>query len=118
MARIADFENYLLANNIPFTGSSWSEPISAATVTINFAPEATQEQIDWANNAKETFDWRPRRLLTRAQIVQHWQGLTTAQQNGLMRHLLAMLIRQNRNEVLEALSQTGVPLPVDEVDPT
>lgn len=117
MARLDDFDQHLKANNIPFSGLSDSGGVRPESITINFLPEATAEQIAWAQNAKEIYDWRERRLLSRSQIVTAWQGLTDQQRNAVMRHLLAIIIRQNRSEVIQSLATVGVDLPIDEVDP-
>lgn len=115
--RPADFEAYLRANGIPIGGLSVSGTVFPAGITIQFMPEATAEQIAWANDAKANFDWRERRLLTRNQIVTGLQGLTNAQQNALIRHMIAAFIREHKAECNDALAVAGIALPIDEVAP-
>jgi len=81
-------------------------------------PAATAEQIVAGNQIRDLFDYRNRRSLTRNQIVTGLQSLTQAQQNTVMRYLLTILLRTNAAEVESILSETGLPLAVDEVDPT
>lgn len=117
MTRLEVFNQYLVETlGIPVIGiSPGANP--PTTCVITYAPEATQEQIDEAEQAVDLFDWRPRRLLTRAQIVAALQSLTAQQRDTLQRHLLIHLLRQSESEVLRILSDTGIPLAFDEVDP-
>lgn len=118
MSRIGDLLDHLLGLGIPVAGiSTTAGQDPPAGLEISFTPPVTQEQIDQANQIKETWDYRPRRSLTRQQIAQAIAALTTAQQNTLLRHLLAILIRDRRAETLKALAAVGIPLAVDEVDP-
>lgn len=115
--RIAAFDAYLRDNAIPIDGLS-SNGDAPAGITIQFKPEATAEQIAWAENAKATFDWRRRRALSRNTIVTAFSNLTTAQQNAVIRHVCAYIARQNPSEVASLAAVVGISLPVDEVDPT
>lgn len=119
LTRIQALETALRAAGIPITGlSDNSEPGGLPVgLTINYAAGATAEQIAAGEQMKETFDYRPRRDLTRSQIVAGITSLTTAQQNAILRHLLAHVIRNNSAEVIAILTETGLPLAVDEVIP-
>ena len=117
-SRVEAFEALLTANAIPFTGTSVSGDAPAGII-INFAPSATAEQIAWANDQKDNvFDWRRRRPLARNTIVTTIAGLTTAQQNTIVRHIAAFIARQNPDECANIAAVLGVSFPVDEVDPT
>lgn len=119
--RIGDFQAYLTLNNIPITGVSdnnnGTDPYPQG-VTINYLPAATAEQIAWAEDAREEFDWRRRRMLTRAQIAGHIAGLTANQQNTILRHMVSQFIRDNKASALAAIAELGANLPIDELDPT
>ncbi len=117
MARLQDFDAYLRQNAIPISGLSDSGGARPAAITIQFLPEATAEQIAWAEDSKTNYDWRERRMLTRNQIVSGIQTLTAAQQNTIIRHMIASFIREHKSEVLDALAVAGILLVVDEVDP-
>lgn len=125
LSRIDVLAGVLTAAGIPFSGLTLPSVPPGQTpvytpqnVSVNYLPTATAEQIVAGNQIVETFDFRRRRSLTRAQIVNGIQALTTAQQNTVMRHLLAILLREKAAEVAAILSETGLPLAVDEVDPT
>lgn len=115
--RISVFSNYLLANGIPVEGLAGSEPYGPTTVTINYRETATAEQIAWAEQAKQTFDWRPRRFLSDAVIASAYNGLTAQQKNALLNRLVALLIRTNESAVLQMFADLGQSLPYDEVSP-
>jgi hypothetical protein len=114
--RLPDFDAALRRAGIPIDGVSWVGP-GLSDVTIQFQVTATQEQHDQAEQLRQTFDWRPRRALTRAQIVAGIGNLTSAQQTALLRHLLAVVCREHLNELADVLAVTGLPLAVDEVVP-
>jgi ABC-type taurine transport system substrate-binding protein len=90
---------------------------NATTVDIQYQASATAEQIAWAEQAKQTFDWRPRRFLSDSTIASAYAGLTTQQQNAILRRLVALLIRNNESAVLQIFSDLGQSLPYDEVAP-
>lgn len=115
--RVPDFDQYLKNNAIPISGVSQSGAAPAG-ITINFLPEATAEQITWANAARDSFDWRRRRAIGRNAIVTALANLTAGQQNAILRHAVAFLMRQNAPEMINIADTLGVALPVDEVDPT
>lgn len=117
MTRLQAFDRYLRQNAIPIDGLSGSQPYGPETVTIQFKAEATAEQIAWAEAAKQSFDWRPRRFLTPAQIASVFAGLTTAQQNAVLRRVFALLVSQNEDWVLQVMADHGVAIPYDEVVP-
>lgn len=118
MTRLAAFDRYLRANAIPITGLQLSAPPAGPdTVTIDFAAGATAEQIAWAEQAKQSFDWRPRRFLTAAQIASVFAGLTAGQQNAILRRVFALIVMQNEDWVLEVARDHGVSIPYDEVVP-
>lgn len=116
-SRISAFDAYLTDNAVPINGVGISADAPAG-VSIDFKPEATAEQIAWATNARDTFDWRRRRPLSRNTIVTALANLTTAQQNAILRHIAAFIGRQNPSEVASLAAVVGISLPVDEVDPT
>lgn len=116
--RVAPFFEYLKANAIPVVGIAPLVSDAPAGVTIQLDPAATAEQIAWANNARDTFDWRRRRSLSRNDIVTALQNLTTQQQNSVLRHVVCYLLRQNPQEAANVMAVIGTSLPVDEVDPT
>ena len=115
--RLQAFDAYLRQNSIPIDGLSGNQPYGPETVTIQFQASATAEQITWAENAKQTFDWRPRRFLTDANIASVFAGLTSAQQNAILRRLLARFVVQNETWVREVMADHGVSIPYDEVVP-
>lgn len=119
MNRLDVFANLLTQAAVPFWTVSGTQPYSAETVTIDFKAEATQEQRDWANAQKATFDWRTRRFVTDGQLAAVIAGLTNAQQNQLLRRLLARLIKQAGGEewILQLAAELGVSVPYDEVVP-
>lgn len=115
--RLSAFDAALKRAGIPISGVSHVGP-AYADVTINFLPEATAEQQTQAEEMRTvSFDWRPRRALTRTQIVSGITALTTAQQNALLRHVLAHIARGNLGELVDIVETTGLPLAVDEVIP-
>lgn len=118
--RVTDFAAYLTLNNIPISSvgddNNGTDPYPQG-VTINYLPAATSEQIAWAEDAKVSFDWRKRRMLTRAQIAGLTAGLTANQQNTILRHMVSQFIRDNKAAALAAIADLGVTLPIDEVDP-
>lgn len=117
MSRLLVFDTYLRANAIPIDGLSGSAPYGPTTVDIQFRPEATAEQIAWANQAKETFDWRPRRFLSDATIASAYAGLTSLQRAAILNRFVGLLVRQNEAAVVEMFADLGVSLPYDEVVP-
>lgn len=118
MTRLNAFDRYLRQNAIPIDGLSQSgTPAGPETVTIQYQASATQEQIDWAEAAKQSFDWRPRRFLSDGQIASVFAGLTTAQQNAVLRRLFARFLQANEPWVLEVMADHGVSIPYDEVVP-
>ena len=117
MSRVEAFEKYLRQNAIPINGLGFSDPPGPTTVTIDFKPEATAEQVAWAEAALESFDWRPRRFLTDAVIASTIAGLTAQQQNAILRRLVARFLQQNEEWVREVMADHGVAIPYDEVVP-
>ena len=117
ISRFAAFDQYLRDNAIPINGLSGSQPYGPATVTIDFKPEATAEQIVWANAAKDAWDWRTRRDLARSVVATNIAGLTSQQQNALMRHCIAKFILEHQDEVTRILAEHGFAVPFDEVAP-
>lgn len=115
--RLADFTDHLTQNGIPISGVSNAGGTLPTGVTIQFLESATQEQMDFAENARLTFDWRQRVLFSRNQIVAGIASLTQPQQTILLRHLAAALIRMNKAEALDILTVAGIVLPVDQIDP-
>jgi hypothetical protein len=115
--RITVLDQTLRSAGIPIDGVSSSGPPYPAGVTIQYLPAATVEQRAAGTQIKETFDYRPRRSLTRAAIVTQIAALTTAQQTQLLRHLLAFLLRSNDSEAGDILTASGLPVAVDEIDP-
>ena len=118
LSRLTVLDNTLRAAGIPIAGISNNGPPYPAGIVIQYTASATAEQIAAGNQIAETFDYRARQSLTRSQIVTGYQGLTTTQRNTLLAHLLTILLRQNAAEVDALLTETGVPLAVDEVVPT
>lgn len=116
-SRVSAFDAYLRTNSIPIDGIS-QNGAAPAGITIQFQVAATPEQIAWAENARDTFDWRRRRPLNRNTIVTALANLTTGQQNSVIRHIAAYIARQNPDEVAALAAVVGIALPVDEVDPT
>lgn len=119
LPRLVVLENTIRAAGIPISGLQNAGPPYPAGVTIDYLPSATVEQVAQAEQIKELFDYRPRRNLTRQQIAAGFAALTQSQQNAVLRHLLAILIRQafSAADVEAALAETGIPLAVDEVVP-
>ncbi len=114
--RITDFSNYLTANAIPFSGIQNSNGTPEG-LTIDFLPAATAEQIAWANDALAAYDWRNRRMLARNTIVNTLASLTAAQQNAIVRHIVAAYIREHKAEALDLLATLQQNVPIDEVVP-
>lgn len=117
MTRVQAFEAYLSANAIPINGLGWSNPPGPSTVTIDFRPEATAEQVAWAEQAKEMFDWRPRQFLSDATIASAYAGLTSQQRTAILNRFVGLLVRQNEAAVVAMFAELGVSLPYDEVVP-
>lgn len=117
MSRLNAFDQYLRQNGIPIDGLSASTPYGPDTVEIQYSPSATAEQIAWAESAKQLFDWRPRRFLSEGTIASTFAGLTTAQQNAVLRRLLARFIVLNEDWVRQVMADQGVSIPYDEVVP-
>ena len=112
------FGNVLTLLGIPYVGLSGGPPFNAQTVTIQFAPEATQEQRDFANNYKDNqFDWRPHRFVSTPSLVNLLASATVAQRNQFTLWVLANWIQDNEPKVREALAAIGFTLPFDEVAP-
>ena len=117
-SRLNVFDQYLQANAIPYNGLSVStNPPGPTTVTIDFKAEATQQQIDFANAAIQTFDWRPRAFLSTSTIVSTIQGLTAQQKTAFTNWVLANWVKDNEAKVIEALSTLQFSLPYDQVAP-
>lgn len=116
-SRFDAFDNYLRSNGIPIDGLSGSQPYGPETVTINFLPSATAEQILWANDAKQTFDWRPRRFLTEQVIASTLAGLTVNQRNAILLRLAARAIVNDEPWVRQVMQDHQVAIPYDEVAP-
>lgn len=115
--RVADFDAYLRRNSIPLVGVINTNNTPEG-LTLQFDASATAEQIAWANNAKETYDWRPRRLLDPETIASNFNGLTQAQKDSLLNHLVGITAQQAKSLLEDAIAVVGAPLPIDEVDPT
>lgn len=118
LSRLVVLDNTLRAAGIPISGVSNNGPPYPAGVVVQYAAGATAEQIAAGNQIVETFDFRSRQSLTRSQIVTGLQSLTAAQQNTIMRHMIVLLLRERSADVEAILSETGIPLAVDEVVPT
>lgn len=118
LSRLIVLDNTLRAAGIPISGVSDNGPPYPAGIVVQYATTATTEQIAAGGQIVETFDYRPRRSLTRQQIVTGLLGLTTAQQNTIMRHMIVLLLRERSADVEAILTETGIPLAVDEVVPT
>ena len=115
--RLADFDAHLTSLGIPFSGLTNADN-TVESLVIDFLPAATAEQITQANDAKVAFDWRKRRMIARNTIVNTLAGLTAAQQNAVVRHIVAAFIRANKAEALDLLATLQQNVPIDEVDPT
>lgn len=86
-------------------------------VTINFRPEATQEQIDLGNQIKDSFDWRRRRPLGLGACLAVINNLTAGQIAIILRLQAADYLRRNPVILMTVADLADVPLPLDEVDP-
>lgn len=117
LTRLSVFETYLTNNSIPIDGLSAIQPHGPDTVTIHYQVSATVEQIAWAEQAKQTFDWRPRRFLNKQVIASTYAGLTAQQKTAVLNRLIALLIVNNEAEVLQMFSDLGASFPYDEVAP-
>lgn len=116
--RIQAFEDHIRRAGIPIDGISVVDgSTSPPTLEFQYQPAATQEQRDWAAQAVGLWDWRPRRFLGDATIASVIAGLTTQQQNALMRRLLVLVLKEHEQQVAQALSDLGLSLPYDEVTP-
>lgn len=119
LSRRDSFGELLLAAGVPFTGISG--PLNGGpgtAMTVDFAPEATQEQIDWTNQQKDfVFDWRERQFLLDTEIAANLAGLTTLQEIVLRRRFFCILIRNYERDFKKAMSDTGVTVPYDTVVP-
>ena len=115
--RLTVLDQTLKAAGIPISGLSNAGPPYPAGVTIDYLPAATAEQRAAGEQVRETFDYRPRRSLSRGAIVTQIAALTTAQQTQLLRHLLAFLLRTNDGEAGDILAASNLPIAVDEIDP-
>lgn len=115
-SRIPAFDQYLRAAGVPFAGVSMSGNAPEG-VTIQFLPEATAEQQQWAETAKLEFDWRRRLPASLDAIVTVVSGYTAQQQNALLRRLICKTFREQPSLALEFATALGVSLPVEDVDP-
>ena len=103
---------------IPIDGISIQQIIDPVQATIQFKPEATQEQINLGNQMLAEFDWRKRRALARNTVVTALQQFTTTQQNAILRHVVCDIVRNNPSLMAQIDAALGTSLPVDEVDPS
>lgn len=87
-------------------------------VNIQYKPSATQEQINLGNQIKDAFDWRRRRALARATVVSTLGSLTAGQRAIVDAHQRAEYLRNNPALAAALGVAIGVPIVVDEVDPT
>jgi hypothetical protein len=115
-SRLPAFDAHLKGAGIPISGLSQSGPAPAG-VTIGYLPEATAEQVAFAENEKATFDWRRRRPLSRNTIATAVAALTAQQQNAILRHVVCMILRERINDGANISAVLGVAVPLDEVDP-
>jgi hypothetical protein len=119
VGRLQAFDAALRAAGIPIDGVSLlAQPPGPQTIEVQYRDSATAEQRAQGQAILEGFDFRPRRDLTRLQVVQGIAQLTTAQQAALRNHLLARVLANLGGEAAEILSGLGLPLAIDEVDPT
>ncbi len=115
--RSSVFDDKLRRAGVPIDGISIGNPNDVpATVVIQYQTTATPEQIAWAEDQKLSFDWRPRRFLTDAQINAVITGLTAQQQNGLIRRLIILVLKANEVDVQQILADLNVSVPYEEVD--
>lgn len=117
LSRFVVLEQLLRAAGIPLDGLSDSGPPYPAGVTVMYGKDATAAHIVAGGQIVETFDYRPRRSLSRRQLATGVNALTDAQQRALFRHLLVLLVQDRPQEVEDILRDTSIPLAVDEVDP-
>ena len=103
---------------IPIVGISVQSVTPTVDVTIQYAVEATAEQIALGQQMLEAFDWRARRKLSRSTVVTALGQLTTQQQNAIMRHLICDALRNNPSLSAQIDAALGTSLPVEEVDPS
>jgi hypothetical protein len=113
--RVVAFSEYLTLNNIPFSGLSQNGDAPEG-ITINFEPEATVEQIAWAENAKAEYDWRKRKLRSQADLTLNFNGLSQGEKATLQANAFAIVARTNPTQMKEVLALAGIDLPLDEVD--
>lgn len=115
--RESAFDEYLKASGIPISGVQ-NVNGTVEGLVINFLPEATQTQIDFAEAARLTFEWRKLRAVTQSAIEAAFSSLGTSVQNQILRKLVMYFARQNPAQVQAMLDSAGITLPVQEVDPT
>jgi len=111
------FDEYLQASGIPISGLTNTNGTVEGLV-INFLPEATQTQVDFAEAAKLTFEWRKLRAVTQSAVETAFSSLGASVQNQILRKLVMYFARQNPAQVQAMLDAAGITLPVQEVDPT
>lgn len=114
--RLADFYTYLKDNQIPVDGVGITADAPAG-ITIQFQVAATAEQIAWAENAKQEFDWRKMRLRLEEDLYNNFSGLTTSERANLQARAFAIVARTNPEAMAKALLASGIALPLKEVDP-
>lgn len=104
---------------IPIDGISIND-INAVPpdVTVQYSALATAEQIALGEQIKDNFDWRRRRALARAVVVSAIGNLTAGQRAVIDAHMRAEYLRLNPTLAALIGTAAGVPLPVDEIDPS
>lgn len=116
-SRIAAFDEFLKSSDVPISGITNGNNTVEGLV-INFLPEAVQSQIDFAEAARLTFEWRKLRAVTQSAVETAFSSLGTSVQNQILRKLVMYFARQNPAQVQAMLDAAGITLPVQEVDPT
>ena len=105
--RLNRLTNAITAAGIPIDGISQA---SDGTLTVQYRAEATQAQRDQAAAMVASFDMRPRRPRSYADLIAAFQALTAAQQTQVRNRVLLWTIRQNP-EIIEDLN---LPIAGDE----
>lgn len=117
--RVSILHGLLVEVSIPFAGISVNDlTATPPDVVVQYEPEATQEQIDLGEQIKNAFDWRRRLPSPRATVVTILNNLTAGQRALLRLHQDAEYLRTNPVLAAKIATAIGIPLPVDEVDPS
>ena len=118
-ARSSILHSLIIQAGVPLVSVSVSDlNAEPPVIVLQFEAGATAEQIALANQIKDAFDWRRRRALTRNTVVAAFQALDATQRNQVMTHIFAEYLRTNVNAANQMAAFLGVPLVVDEIDPT